>query len=73
MPYPSPLLGRVRALPGGRWDPGLRVWRVPDSAATRQAVRNLLGAEAAGRAREAPEALAPIPEAPGRAHTAHPA
>ena len=72
VPYPSPLLGRVRALPGGRWDPGLRVWRVPDSAAARQAVRDLLGAEARGGPRGVPEVRAPIPETPVRARTAHP-
>lgn len=45
VPYPSPLLARVRALPQRRWDRELRVWRVPDSPACRAALRDLLGIE----------------------------
>ena len=62
--YASPLLARVRTLPGRRWDPGLRVWRMPDSAAGRGAVRKVLGIEVA----------APAPVPPARALQAvHPA
>jgi integrase/recombinase XerD len=39
----SPLLEHVRALPRRRWDNELRVWRVPDSPASRAAIEELLG------------------------------
>ena len=39
--YPSPVLARVRRLPGRRWDPRRR----PDSAAGREMLRNVLGVE----------------------------
>ena len=45
VPYPSPLIAQVRTLPGRRWDPGQRVWRMPDSGAGREAVRSVLGVE----------------------------
>jgi len=45
VPYPSPLIAQVRTLPGRRWDPGRRVWRMPDSDAGREAVRSVLGVE----------------------------
>ena len=64
VPYPSPLLLRVRTLPGRRWDPGLRVWRMPDSVAGREAVRTVLGIEV--------DAPAPEPRA-GALQDVHPA
>ena len=45
VPYPSPLIAQVRTLPGRRWDPGRRVWRMSDSEAGREAVRRILGVE----------------------------
>jgi len=44
-PFNSTRVGRIKELPGRRWDPKRRVWRVPDTPATRAAVRRELGAE----------------------------
>ena len=44
-PYRSELDALVRRLPGRRWDPELRVWRVPDTATARHALRALLHPE----------------------------
>lgn len=48
LPYPSPLLAWVRTLPGRRWDSPRRVWRVPDSEASRDAVRTTMGVDVEG-------------------------
>ncbi len=44
-PYRPELVARVRALPGRHWDPTLRIWRVPDSPAAREALRRSFGVE----------------------------
>ena len=43
VPYRPELVTRIRAVPGRRWDPGRRIWRIPDTPATREAVRSMLG------------------------------
>jgi site-specific recombinase XerD len=42
-PYSPELVAWVRTLPGRRWDPEARVWRVPDSAGVRGEIRSFLG------------------------------
>ncbi|NJD19490.1 MAG: hypothetical protein FIA95_09455, partial [Gemmatimonadetes bacterium] len=42
-PYSPDLNAWVRTLPGRRWDPTGRVWRVPDTAEVRQQIRSALG------------------------------
>ena len=42
-PFDRDLVARVRALPGRRWDPRRRIWRVPDTAEAREAVRREMG------------------------------
>ncbi len=42
-PFDRDLVARVRTLPGRRWDPRRRIWRVPDTAEAREAVRRELG------------------------------
>lgn len=42
-PYSPDLNAWVRTLPGRRWDPAARVWRVPDTAEVRQQIRSVLG------------------------------
>ena len=58
LPYGSPLLARVRALPGRRWDARLRVWRLPDTPSARRAVREQLRVEVASETEAQSEANA---------------
>ncbi len=46
VPYRTELVAGVRTLPGRRWDPKRRVWRVPDTAAAREAVLRVFGVQA---------------------------
>jgi integrase/recombinase XerD len=45
VPYDPDLVTRMRSIPGRRWDPGLRVWRIPDTSSARNALRRALGVE----------------------------
>ncbi len=38
-PFDPVLIGRIKAIPGRRWDPGKRVWVIPFSSAARDALR----------------------------------
>ena len=42
-PFDRELVARVRTLPGRRWDPRKRIWRIPDTPAAREALRRVLG------------------------------
>ena len=42
-PFRRDLVAGARRIPGRRWDPGLRVWRIPDTPAAREAVRSEFG------------------------------
>jgi site-specific recombinase XerD len=64
MPYRAELVAKVRRLPGRRWDAKLRVWRMPDTAAGRQALREALGVEP--RVSLSPVTLAGPSEDPAR-------
>ena len=64
VPHPSPLIAQVRTLPGRRWDPGRRVWRMPDSDAGREAVRSVLGVEVDAPPHGEHPASLPRPETP---------
>ena len=46
VPYRPELVAGVRTLPGRRWDPKGRIWRVPDTAAAREAVLRVFGVQA---------------------------
>ena len=63
LPFGSPALQRVRSLPGRRWDRELRAWRLTDSPAARDAVRQALGVEptAAGPGSQPPAGPSPRP------------
>lgn len=43
LPYDPALVSAVKRLPGRRWDPVRRVWRLPDTAECRQALDRELG------------------------------
>ncbi len=64
VPHPSPFIAQVRTLPGRRWDPGRRVWRMPDSDAGREAVRSALGVEVDAPPQGEHPASLPRPETP---------
>ena len=55
-PFRQDLVARARRIPGRRWDPNLRVWRIPDTPAARKAVRSEFGVVV-----EAPTASEGIP------------
>ena len=55
-PFRQDLVARARRIPGRRWDPNLRVWRIPDTPAARKAVRSEFGV-----VMEAPTAAEGIP------------
>lgn len=42
-PYRPALVAQIKALPGRRWDPRDRVWRIPDTPAARMALEATLG------------------------------
>lgn len=67
LPYGSPLLARVRALPGRRWDRDGRVWRVPDHPSNRQALARELGLTLEGTERGTAQAASPQAGPPGGA------
>jgi len=58
VPYRPGLVSRVRRLPGRRWDPKLRVWRLPDTPAARNALRTILGVDPT---RAVPKAVVGVP------------
>ena len=41
VPFRREIVGRLREIPGSRWDPGARHWRVPDSPEARARLRAL--------------------------------
>ena len=59
-PFDRHLNARVRTLPGRRWDRRRRIWRVPDTAEAREAVRKELGV--VPTASTSTESGGPLPE-----------
>jgi site-specific recombinase XerD len=55
-PYKAELVERLKKLPGRRWDPKRRIWRVPDTPANREAVQSIFNLE--------PHAFEPVGGAP---------
>ena len=47
-PYSAADVDAVRGVPGRRWDPGRRVWILPDRPATLERLRDLFGARLVG-------------------------
>ncbi len=60
IPYDLELVARVRSLPHRRWDRDARAWRLPDTPASREGVRRVLGVDVTvtSEARESTEATA---------------
>lgn len=59
-PYDPDLVAHMRSVPGRRWDPGLRAWRVADTPPAREALLRVLGVGVVGD-RAAPGASAGWP------------
>ena len=45
VPYQPALVAKIRDVPGRRWDPKRRVWRIPDTSENRLAIKDILSAE----------------------------
>ncbi len=42
-PYDRALVARIRSLPGSRWSPRLKIWRMPDTPTARETLAELFG------------------------------
>ncbi|MEX2527215.1 MAG: tyrosine-type recombinase/integrase [Gemmatimonadota bacterium] len=63
VPFKAELVGQLKRIPGARWDPGKRLWRIPDTEASRQALSRI--GPAADQARvQGAEIIEPLPAPP---------